>query len=102
MPQMGVSVAEGTIVEWRKRVGDWVERDEPIVDISTDKVETEVPSPFAGRLSAILVEAGQTVDVGTVIAHLDVEAKPGEAPPEEVAPPITPVVRRIAEKHDID
>ena len=70
MPQMGVSVAEGTVVEWRKRVGDWVERDEAIVDISTDKVETEVPSPFAGRLAAILVEAGETVDVGTVIAHL--------------------------------
>ena len=103
MPQMGVSVAEGTIVEWRKRVGDWVERDEPIVDISTDKVETEVPSPFAGRLAAILVEAGQTVDVGTVIAHLDVEARPGQAhPEEEAAPPITPVVRRMAEKHAID
>src|SRR5689334_16645340 len=98
MPQMGVSVAEGTIVAWRKRVGDWVERDEPIVDISTDKVETEVPSPIAGRLVDILVDEGQTVDVGTVIAHLDAEAKPGEAHPEEVAPPITPVVRRIAEK----
>ena len=69
MPQMGVSVAEGTIVEWRKRVGDWVERDEAIVEISTDKVETEVPSPAAGRVAAILVEVGETVDVGTVLAH---------------------------------
>src|SRR3954453_5037640 len=102
MPQMGVSVAEGTIVEWRKRVGDWVERDEAIVDISTDKVETEVPSPIAGRLTAILVEAGTTVDVGRPIPQRDPEARPGEAHPEEVAPPITPVVRRIAAKHDID
>ena len=58
MPQMGVSVAEGTIVEWHKRVGDWVERDEVIVEISTDKVETEVPSPESGRVTEILVEVG--------------------------------------------
>ena len=50
MPQMGVSVAEGTIVEWRKRPGDWVEADEPICDISTDKIDVEIPSPAAGRL----------------------------------------------------
>ncbi len=56
MPQMGVSVAEGTIVEWRERVGDWIERDEPIVYISTDKVETEVPSPATGRVVEILVD----------------------------------------------
>ena len=56
MPQMGVSVSEGTIVEWRKQVGDWVEYEEPIVDISTDKIDTEVPSPAAGRLSEVVVE----------------------------------------------
>lgn len=50
MPQMGVSVSEGTIVEWRKRVGDWVEYEEALVDISTDKIDTELPSPAAGRL----------------------------------------------------
>jgi pyruvate dehydrogenase E2 component (dihydrolipoamide acetyltransferase) len=55
MPQMGVSVAEGTIVEWKKQPGDTVEADEPIVEISTDKVETEVPSPGGGRLKDVLV-----------------------------------------------
>src|SRR5919201_5298957 len=71
MPQMGVSVAEGTIVAWRKRVGDWVEADEAIVEISTDKVETEIPSPASGRVAEILVEPEQTVDVGTVLARIE-------------------------------
>src|SRR5215470_1886386 len=79
MPQMGVSVSEGTIVEWRKQVGDWVEYEEPIVDISTDKIDTEVPSPAAGRLAEIVVEVGTTVDVGTVLAKLATDAKPGQA-----------------------
>jgi pyruvate/2-oxoglutarate dehydrogenase complex dihydrolipoamide acyltransferase (E2) component len=79
MPQMGVSVSEGTIVEWRKQVGDWVEYEEPIVDISTDKIDTEVPSPAAGRLAEIVVEPGTTVDVGTVLARLSTDAKPGQA-----------------------
>jgi pyruvate/2-oxoglutarate dehydrogenase complex dihydrolipoamide acyltransferase (E2) component len=79
MPQMGVSVSEGTIVEWRKQVGDWVEYEEPIVDISTDKIDTEVPSPAAGRVAEIIVEPGATVDVGTVLARLSTDAKPGQA-----------------------
>jgi pyruvate/2-oxoglutarate dehydrogenase complex dihydrolipoamide acyltransferase (E2) component len=79
MPQMGVSVSEGTIVEWRKQVGDWVEYEEPIVDISTDKIDTEVPSPAAGRVAEIVVEPGTTVEVGTVLARLATDAKPGEA-----------------------
>src|SRR3954469_8623111 len=79
MPQMGVSVSEGTIVEWRKRVGDWVEYEEAIVDISTDKIDTEVPSPAAGRVAEIVVEVGTTVDVGTVLARLATDAKPGQA-----------------------
>jgi 2-oxoglutarate dehydrogenase E2 component (dihydrolipoamide succinyltransferase) len=78
MPQMGVSVSEGTIVEWRKQVGDWVEYEEPIVDISTDKIDTEVPSPAAGRVTEIIVEPGATVDVGTVLARLSTDAKPGQ------------------------
>ncbi|HEX7301259.1 MAG TPA: dihydrolipoamide acetyltransferase family protein [Solirubrobacteraceae bacterium] len=78
MPQMGVSVSEGTIVEWRKQVGDWVEYEEPIVDISTDKIDTEVPSPAAGRVTEIVVEPGTTVDVGTVLARLSTDAKPGQ------------------------
>ena len=124
MPQMGVSVAEGTIVEWRKRVGDWVEADEPIVEISTDKVETEIPSPASGRVAQILVEPGTTVDVGAVLCRLDVEARPGvahvdegsEPEPERTAhsaqrtenggnghaPPISPVVRRMADEHGVD
>ena len=70
MPQMGVSVSEGTIVEWRKQVGDWVEYEEAIVDISTDKIDTEVPSPAAGVISEILVQEGETVEVGTVLARI--------------------------------
>ena len=64
MPQMGVSVAEGTIVEWRKRPGDWVEADEPVCDVTTDKVDVEIPSPASGRLERILVEPGATVRGG--------------------------------------
>jgi pyruvate/2-oxoglutarate dehydrogenase complex dihydrolipoamide acyltransferase (E2) component len=79
MPQMGVSVSEGTIVEWRKQPGDWVEYEEPLVDISTDKIDTEVPSPAAGRLSEIVVDVGTTVDVGTVLARVATDARPGEA-----------------------
>ena len=74
MPQMGVSVAEGTIIEWHKRPGDWVESDETICEISTDKIDTEIPSPASGRLVRILVDAGKTVPVGTSLAELDVEA----------------------------
>jgi 2-oxoglutarate dehydrogenase dihydrolipoamide succinyltransferase (E2 component) len=83
MPQMGVSVAEGTIVEWSKRPGDWVERDETVCLVTTDKIDVEIPSPAAGRLAKILVEPGDTVDVGTPLAELDASARPGEAHPEE-------------------
>jgi 2-oxoglutarate dehydrogenase dihydrolipoamide succinyltransferase (E2 component) len=85
MPQMGVSVAEGTIVEWRKRPGDWVEADEPICDVTTDKIDVEIPAPASGRVEAILVEPGTTVAVGTPLARIDAEAKPGEAHPDESA-----------------
>ena len=71
MPQMGVSVAEGTIVAWKKEPGDEVHADEPIVEISTDKVETEVPAPVSGRLKDVLVPVGETVDVGTVLATIE-------------------------------
>jgi 2-oxoglutarate dehydrogenase dihydrolipoamide succinyltransferase (E2 component) len=83
MPQMGVSVAEGTIVEWRKRPGDWVQADEPLCDVTTDKVDVEIPSPASGRLERILVEPGATVPVGTVLAEIDAEARPGEAHRDE-------------------
>jgi 2-oxoglutarate dehydrogenase dihydrolipoamide succinyltransferase (E2 component) len=83
MPQMGVSVAEGTIVEWRKRPGDWIEADEPVCDVTTDKIDVEIPSPASGRLSKILVEPGTTVGVGTPLAEINAEARPGEAHPDE-------------------
>jgi 2-oxoglutarate dehydrogenase dihydrolipoamide succinyltransferase (E2 component) len=83
MPQMGVSVAEGTIVEWRKRAGDWVEADEPICDVTTDKIDVEIPSPATGRVKQILVEPGETVAVGTRLAEIDTAASPGEAHPDE-------------------
>ncbi|HEX8103941.1 MAG TPA: dihydrolipoamide acetyltransferase family protein, partial [Solirubrobacteraceae bacterium] len=79
MPQMGVSVAEGTIVDWKKQPGDWIERDEIICSISTDKIDTDVESPAAGRLDEILVDVGETVDVGVVLARIATDAKPGEA-----------------------
>jgi len=82
---MGVSVAEGTIVEWTKRPGDWVERDETVCLVTTDKIDVEIPSPAAGRLERTLVEPGETVAVGTPLAELDSAAKPGEAHPEEHA-----------------
>lgn len=70
MPKMGESVSEGTIIKWHKKVGDLVKRDEIIFEISTDKVDTEIPSPTDGVLSEILVQEGQTVEVGTVVAKI--------------------------------
>src|SRR3990170_8411390 len=67
MPQMGESIAEGTVVRWLKKVGDRVERDEPLFEISTDKVDTEIPSPVSGILSEIRVGEGQTVPINTVV-----------------------------------
>jgi 2-oxoglutarate dehydrogenase E2 component (dihydrolipoamide succinyltransferase) len=71
MPQMGESVAEGTIVRWLKKVGDQVERDEPLFEISTDKVDAEIPSPSAGVVSDIKVKEGETVPINTVVAVID-------------------------------
>ena len=79
MPQMGVSVAEGTVVEWKKQVGDWVQADEIIASISTDKIDTDVEAPATGRVQEVLVDVGTTVDVGTVLARIATDAKPGEA-----------------------
>lgn len=79
MPQMGVSVAEGTVVEWKKQVGDWVEADEIICSISTDKIDTDVESPATGRVAEIIVSVGDTVDVGVVMAKIATDARPGEA-----------------------
>ena len=70
MPQMGESITEGTIVKWHKKPGERIDRDEPLFEITTDKVDTEVPAPAAGVLEQILVQEGETVAVGTVVATL--------------------------------
>ena len=103
MPQMGESIAEGTVVKWLKKVGEYVERDEPLLEISTDKVDAEIPSPAAGVLSKILVKENETVAVNSVVAVLDGEeaaaARPPaveratrkvEAEPTPATPPLTP------------
>ena len=77
MPQMGESIAEGTVSRWLKQPGEAVERDEPILEISTDKVDAEIPAPAAGTLVDIQVQEGETVEVGTVVAFIDTEAKAG-------------------------
>jgi 2-oxoglutarate dehydrogenase complex dihydrolipoamide succinyltransferase (E2) component len=121
MPQMGISVAEGTIIEWRKRPGDWVDADEVICEVTTDKVDVEIPAPASGRVERLLAEPGQTLAVGEVMAEIDPSAKSGQAHPEEGAPDrspagpdadepseidrsnfFSPVVRRIADEHRID
>jgi pyruvate dehydrogenase E2 component (dihydrolipoamide acetyltransferase) len=101
MPQMGESIAEGTVSRWLKKVGDDVARDEPLLEISTDKVDAEIPAPAAGTLVEIAVQEGETVEVGTVVAFLDTEkgakvaAAPGDQPvPAQQTPqeePATPV-----------
>jgi 2-oxoglutarate dehydrogenase complex dihydrolipoamide succinyltransferase (E2) component len=128
MPQMGISVSEGTILEWRKAVGDQVAADEPIADVTTDKVDVEIPCPAAGVLAKIVAEPGDTVPVGEVIAEIDVggdgagaaegpgTADSGQQTAEAAQKPeaspagnggersgfVSPVVRRMAEEHGVD
>jgi len=129
MPQMGESITEGTVSKWLKQVGDTVERDEPILEISTDKVDAEIPAPSAGILVEVGVEEGETVEVGTVLALIDPEGialvdttLDKTLEPDLVAPSLaatqtldvsqsaeerlrtrsTPVVRKIAAEHGID
>ena len=92
MPQMGESIAEGTIVRWIKKVGDAVDRDEPLFEISTDKVDAEIPSPAAGVLTEIKVKEGETVPVNAVVGTIGEE---GEVAARE-APPATPTAARAA------
>ena len=80
MPQMGESIAEGTVSKWLKQIGETVERDEPILEISTDKVDAEIPSPSSGTLVEIAVQEGETVEVGTVVAYIDPD---GSAPAQQ-------------------
>jgi 2-oxoglutarate dehydrogenase E2 component (dihydrolipoamide succinyltransferase) len=122
MPQMGVSVAEGTLAVWHKREGDWVERDETVCEVSSDKIDTEVPSPAGGRIEQLLVAEGETVAVGTPLARIAGDAEPGQPHPAERGEPrarpaaadagtpapeaprtlISPVVQRIASEHGLD
>ncbi|MDO5372507.1 MAG: 2-oxoglutarate dehydrogenase, E2 component, dihydrolipoamide succinyltransferase [Corynebacterium glutamicum] len=124
MPELGESVTEGTITQWLKAVGDTVEVDEPLLEVSTDKVDTEIPSPVAGTIVEILADEDDTVDVGAVIARIG-DANAAAAPAEEEEPKkeaattpaaasatvsasgdnvpyVTPLVRKLAEKHGVD
>ena len=93
MPQMGVSVSEGTVTKWLKREGEQIEADEPLLEISTDKVDTEVPSPASGTLVQIFVQEGETVDVGTKLGQIGgfAGAAPAAAPAPQAAPAPPPV-----------
>jgi pyruvate dehydrogenase E2 component (dihydrolipoamide acetyltransferase) len=130
MPQMGESIFEGTITKWLKKVGDKVERDEPLFEISTDKVDAEIPSPVAGVLQEIRSEAGATVQVNTTVALIGGGAAPAKSapapsapvaeskpaaqsavpaqPPAEAVPQggekvrSSPLVRKMAKEHDLD
>jgi 2-oxoisovalerate dehydrogenase E2 component (dihydrolipoyl transacylase) len=118
MPQLGESVTEGTVDRWLKREGDYVRRDEPLVEVATDKVNTEIPSPYEGRLIKISVAEGTTIPVGVELAVIElagadvgtqVSAAAPEAPTPVAAPSaptprprLSPVVRRLAEEHGID
>jgi 2-oxoisovalerate dehydrogenase E2 component (dihydrolipoyl transacylase) len=125
MPQLGETVVEGTISKWLKQIGDRVERFDPLVEVITDKVTVEVPSPVSGTITEILVHEGDTVRVGTVLALIEAvegEAVPVEARPKEEAAPAptaaparaapraeaagpqraSPAVRRLAQEHGVD
>ena len=91
MPQMGESIAEGTITKWLKKVGERVERDEPLFEISTDKVDAEIPSPAAGTLTEVRYKEGDTVEVNTVVAVLDgAQGAATAEPPAKAEAPAPP------------
>src|SRR6266481_4905509 len=115
VPAMGESVTEATIARWLKKEGDAVKQDEPLVELETDKVSVEVPSPAAGVLERIQVQPGGTVGVGTVLGQVNegagqavaapkAEAKPAvkAETPRAAVPPPPPSVRRIAEEEKLD
>ncbi len=95
MPQMGESIAEGTLSKWVKKVGDQVKRDEPIFEISTDKVDAEIPAPSAGVIAEILVTEGQTVPVQTVVARLETDMTAGVAAAPVAAAPAPAVATTV-------
>ena len=84
MPQMGESIFEGTITKWLKKQGDTVQRDEPLFEISTDKVDAEIPSPASGVLTEVKIAEGNTVQINTVVGVIgDADGQPAAAPPAE-------------------
>ncbi len=131
MPQMGESITTGTITKWHKKEGDSIEIDEILLEISTDKVESEIPSPIEGKVVKLLFEEGETIDVGVAIAYIDddmdasVEEEKDSKPDEEKKPEkkpekktekkpeknpekkqadrfYTPLVRKLAKENDVD
>src|SRR3954462_15656308 len=90
MPQMGESIAEGTLSKWLKKVGDSVKRDEPLFEISTDKVDAEIPAPSAGTLAEIKVQEGQTVPVQTLVAVIETDKATAGRPDAPTATPAAP------------
>ena len=96
MPQMGESIAEGTLSKWLKKVGDEVKRDEPLFEISTDKVDAEIPAPTAGVLAEIKVQEGQTVPVQTLVAVLETDKAAAAAAPSPAPPPVAAAQRAPA------
>ena len=95
MPQMGESIAEGTMSRWLKKVGDAIKRDEPIFEISTDKVDAEIPSPTSGVLAEVLVTEGQTVPVQTVVARIETEAGAAATVSAPAPAPSRPAIRPV-------
>ncbi len=95
MPQMGESIVEGTLTRWLKKPGDRVERDEPLFEISTDKVDTEIPSPAAGVLSEVLVQEGATVAIKTIVARIGDGAAKAAAPPPAQKAAVPPLLRHL-------
>src|SRR5277367_2488647 len=99
MPQMGESIVEGTLTKWLKKPGEHVDRDEPLFEISTDKVDTEIPSPSAGVLKEVLVEEGKTVAISTVVGRIEEGTGNGASAPAPAAakaapPPPAPTAAR--------
>src|SRR5579883_1147364 len=97
MPQMGESIVEGTLTKWLKKKGEHVERDEPLFEISTDKVDTEIPSPGAGVLSDILVDEGKTVAIGTVVGKIGEASGNGAGGLATAAPAAEPETQQRVE-----
>jgi pyruvate dehydrogenase E2 component (dihydrolipoamide acetyltransferase) len=109
MPQMGESIVEGTLTKWLKKPGEHVERDEPLFEISTDKVDTEIPSPSAGTLTEVLVEEGKTVQINTVVARIadgngagGVSRSADARPPAPLSPPAQEIVQPASAPYQVE